>query len=226
MEDYSSVGHIRPNYVTSTKDGIFTEENGEIYKMPPLDLSQYTTSSTGPYDTKETINTSTNPNLLDHTKTAPEIPHSRLSKIYEATIAARAIEPEYLNKTQISLKDIAGYLKEDTAEIETNKITAQIYKDKALSEEQHKDITNIVNAYLNFLQDAGLIETKELSYDNTKTELIYRIKPEMQDILESTYKDTYPSMDELSIDESNKLYADYLESKIDEKERNTQIAYT
>ncbi len=202
--------------------GLPTETEPHITKSEP----QHTTSSTEPYDIGGTIDFTTKLDPLDHTKTAQEIQHSKLSKIYEATIAACAIEPEYLNKTQISLQDIANYLKEDAAEIDANKIASQIYKDKALSEEQHKDITNIVNAYLNFLQDAGLIETKELSYDNTETEPTYRIKPEMHDILESTYKDTYPSkIDELQTDESNKRYADYLEKNMDEFTRETWKAY-
>lgn len=234
-KDEEEEGNIEPpttipqiNLTTSPNE---TATDTETYQTPQL--PQYTGIATTP---------NMQANLFFDTSRYPQIatagagtPHNSLSEIYKSIMNTRKIDTEYLDKAEASLLDTIEYLinidKEDT-EIYALKLIEEIYKDTISSESEYEETTKTINAYLDFLKDAGVLEAGEFKkvYDNGTTELMehtYTIKPEMLNILNTTYKNAQEKgLSELGAAESNELLIDYLENNLNEIKPDWLSAYT
>ncbi|RLG14862.1 MAG: hypothetical protein DRN71_02555 [Candidatus Nanohalarchaeota archaeon] len=208
-----------------------TVADTETYPTPQ---PQYTGTLTTP-KTQESL-------LVIYQQRNPQIatvggpaPHNSLDEIYKSLMNAHEIDTEYLEKAEVSLLDTIEYLintDEKDTEIYALKLTEEIYKDTISSEPEYEETTRTINAYLDFLKDAGVLEAGEFKkvYDDGKTELMehtYTINQNMLNILNTTYKSAQEKgLSELGATESNELFIDYLENNLNEINRDWLTAHT
>ncbi len=232
----------------------------ETDQTPP-DIPKYTGTFTAPdtqkaliidqiYPHAATVGGTSSYNLLDKINS--------LDKIYKTTMDNHEIYTEHLDRTEVTLLDTINYIiklnEEEPTEIYTLKLAEEMYNDGTITKID-KETIRTLNAYLNILKEAelleaeggfnnvyndittetikktGLFDTEEFQkdYNNNTLEIndkIYTLNPVKHDLLKSAYKEALKSgIDDIPTSQANVLLIDCLEKKTDEFKRNTQIAY-